>query len=169
MMIQGSLSAQLTAIVRRNMVTTCSETPRHAAPFTDNSRTPGSKINLKQAYEKAIRRSIMNAIPAICLVIALCFAPLFAHNASAAESLITGKISAVVVAKDKNGAEYVRVLVPETKKLNGISYQVNTAIFVFGPEMVAQAKSLKPGDAKKFVVQKTVKDGREFTHALALQ
>jgi hypothetical protein len=108
------------------------------------------------------------ALPAIALAIVLCFAAMFVTNLYAAERMITGKISKVVIAKDKNGAEYVRVLIPENKKLNGVAYQVTTAVFFFG-DLVPTAKTLKEGDSKKFVVSETNRDGRTFVHGLAVQ
>ena len=72
------------------------------------------------------------------------------------------------VAKDKNGADYVRVIVPEQKKLNGVTYEISTAIFFFG-DSVAHAKTLKEGESKKFVVSETTNNGRTFIHGLAVQ
>lgn len=78
-----------------------------------------------------------------------------------------GKISAVQISQDKNGKDYVRVLVPETRNLNGISYETTVAVMFFG-EHVAAGKALKAGDALKCIANKRLYNGNPSYTVLAL-
>ena len=80
--------------------------------------------------------------------------------AMAAEQVINLPITGKVVAPDKNGNEYVRLIVGETKSLQGVEYSIGTAAMCFG-QVVPQAKSLEVGDSLKAIVQKRTFNGRE--------
>jgi len=80
-------------------------------------------------------------------------------NAFAADQLLTAKVSAVKVAKDKNGSEYVRLMVESPRELNGISYVTATPAMAFGSE-VAKAKTVKPGQTLKLIVSEREYQGR---------
>ena len=80
--------------------------------------------------------------------------------AMAAEQVINLPITGKVVAPDKNGNEYVRLIVGETKSLQGVEYSIGTAAMCFGP-VVDQAKALEIGDSLKAIVQKRTFNGRE--------
>lgn len=80
--------------------------------------------------------------------------------AMAAESLIDLKVTDKVVAMDKNGNEYVRLIVGETKSIQGVSYEVGVAAMAFG-QTVDAAKAVAVGDNLKAIVNKRVFNGRE--------
>jgi hypothetical protein len=98
------------------------------------------------------------------LIIAVILAVFVAINitpVNAAEQLLTAKISSVTIAKDKNGAEYVRMLIDEQRNIGGIQYTKTVPVVAFR-ENVAAAKALKQGDTLKAVVSKSsLPDGRE--------
>ena len=78
----------------------------------------------------------------------------------AAESLIDLEVSDKVVAMDKNGNEYVRLIVGETRKIQGVEYQIGTAAMAFGQNVEA-AKSVNIGDNLKAIVNSRTYNGRE--------
>lgn len=83
-----------------------------------------------------------------------------AVSAIAAEQVINLPITGKVVAPDRNGNEYVRLIVGEQKSLQGVEYSVGTAAMCFGA-VVDAAKALNIGDTLKAVVQKRTFNGRE--------
>ncbi|MBW2000842.1 MAG: hypothetical protein JRJ29_23135 [Deltaproteobacteria bacterium] len=64
--------------------------------------------------------------------------------------LLNAKIQDVVIAMDKNGKQYVRVIVNEQRTLQGISYEVGVPVMAFGSH-VKEAKSLTKGQTLKAV------------------
>ena len=76
---------------------------------------------------------------------------MFAAPALAVDKILNDKIDSATVAIDKNGNQYVRFIVNETRKLQGVEYQVGVPVMAFG-SMVAKAKTLKAGDKIKAVV-----------------
>jgi len=80
---------------------------------------------------------------------------------------LDGKISAVQVSTDKNGKEYVRVLIPEKRSLNGVSYDTTVAVMFFGDHVVA-GKSLKAGDALNCIASKKLYNGNASYSVLAM-
>ncbi|MCG7851409.1 MAG: hypothetical protein MIO92_02700 [Methanosarcinaceae archaeon] len=80
--------------------------------------------------------------------------------AMAAESLIDLKVTDKVIAMDKNGNEYVRLIVGETKSIQGVSYEVGVAAMAFG-QTVDAAKTVNVGDNLKAIVNKRTFNGRE--------
>lgn len=79
--------------------------------------------------------------------------------ASAKDVILNAKIEKVVISKDKNGAEYVRVMIPEERTLSGVKYSVSTSVMFFG-EHVEKAKLLKDGDALKVIAAEKQFNGR---------
>ena len=79
--------------------------------------------------------------------------------AVAAEKIIDTTADQVTVALDKNGNEYVRVIVSEPKTLQGISYTAQTAVMCFG-STVEEAKTLQEGDPIKAIVSEQEWKGR---------
>ena len=65
--------------------------------------------------------------------------------AMALDSMITAPISKVDTLLDKNGNEYVRVVITEDRSLNGVKYQTEALVMVFGNQ-IEIAKALKPGE-----------------------
>ena len=87
---------------------------------------------------------------AVLLTVILMFLP---GLASAQDVLLNAKIQDVVTALDKNGNEYVRVIVNEERTLQGISYNVGVPVMAFGPQ-VEKAKGLKTGSVLKAICDK---------------
>ena len=64
--------------------------------------------------------------------------------AMALDSMVTAPISKVDTMIDKNGNEYVRIVITEDRSLNGVAYQAEALIMAFGSQ-VGLAKTLTPG------------------------
>ena len=65
-------------------------------------------------------------------------------------------IESVTLAKDINGREYVRFIVPVNKQLQGVEYKDTVAVMAFG-SMTEPAKTYKAGDTLNAIVK-----SREF-------
>ncbi|MCE5333756.1 MAG: hypothetical protein LLG06_04120 [Desulfobacteraceae bacterium] len=100
----------------------------------------------------------MKRIATICFALAILFS--FTAPAFAADTIMDAKISKLTVAKDKNGNEYVRMIVETPKVINGVHYNASMAIMAFSPH-VEMAKKLKAGDNFKAVVNIREHQGRE--------
>ena len=90
----------------------------------------------------------MKRIASFTLIIALsvfCLT-LMAGNIYAADKLLDAEITSATTSIDKNGNEYVRLIVPEQRKINGVEYEVGVAVMAFG-SLVEQAKTFQAGDA----------------------
>jgi len=76
----------------------------------------------------------------------------FAQPASPSgrDVLLNAKVQDVAIALDKNGKQYVRVIVNEKRTLQGISYEVGVPVMAFGSH-VEQAKGLSKGDILKAI------------------
>ena len=99
--------------------------------------------------------SVLMAIMAVMLV---------ASFASA--EILNVTIESVTVTNDKNGKEYVRLIVPITKEEQGIKYDITVAAMAFSSRngdtsLVDYAKTLKEGDSVKFAASKRIYQGRE--------
>ena len=84
----------------------------------------------------------------------------------AADQMLDTTVSDTVKRLDKNGNEYVRVIIDEAKELNGVSYTASTAVMFFGP-LVQEAKNLKKGDALKVIASSSEYQGRTSYTAVA--
>ena len=75
----------------------------------------------------------------------------------------------VDIATDKNGNEYVRLIVPLNRAEGGISYTKSVPAMCFGEKLVEQARGLKAGDSVKFAGDLGKYQGRESitVHAFA--
>ena len=87
--------------------------------------------------------------------------------ANAADKLIDTTVDSVTIATDKNGNEYVRMIVTEDRSLNGVAYKRSLPVMAFG-DTVSEAKSLKAGDQLKAVVSVREFQGRESYTILGL-
>ena len=92
----------------------------------------------------------------VVVLVALMLIPVMAM---AAEQVINLPITGKVIAPDRNGNEYVRLIVGETKSLQGVEYSVGNAAMAFGAT-VEKAKMLEIGDTLKAIVQSRVFNGR---------
>ena len=80
--------------------------------------------------------------------------------AMAAEALIDLNVTDKVIATDKNGNEYVRLIVGETRMIQGVEYEVGTAAMAFGQNVDA-AKAVNIGENLKAIVNSRTYNGRE--------
>ena len=86
-----------------------------------------------------------------------------AAPAIALDVMLQAPITDVQTMLDKNGNEYVRVIVAETRTLNGIKYQTETPVMAFGTQ-VDSAKALKAGqDFKGICASRVYKDRISYT------
>ena len=79
--------------------------------------------------------------------------------AMAADKILNTKITSATTAIDKNGNQYVRLLISEQRNLKGVKYDVEVPVMIFGA-MVNKAKGLKSGDKIKAVVASREYQGR---------
>ena len=83
--------------------------------------------------------------------------------AVALDVILQAPITDVQTLIDKNGNEYVRVIVAETRTLNGIEYQTETPVMAFGNQ-VDSAKDLKAGqEFKAICASRIYKDRISYT------
>lgn len=96
------------------------------------------------------------SIVGVALALALCLVV----PTMAAEKVIDLKVTDKVIAPDKNGNEYVRLIVGETRTIQGVQYEVGVAAMAFGATVEA-AKVLEIGDNLKAIVNSRTYNGRE--------
>jgi len=101
------------------------------------------------------------------LGVAVLLAIMVAVPAMAAEKVINLPITGKVIAPDRNGNTYVRLIVGEKRVLNGVEYEVGTAAMAFGP-VVEGAKALEVGQTLKAIVQERTYQGRDSYTILKL-
>ena len=77
----------------------------------------------------------------------LCLAA-FAIPALAADVMLKAPISRADTMLDKNGNEYVCIIVTENRTLNGVAYEAEVPVMAFGSQVKA-AKALKAGEQFK--------------------
>lgn len=80
----------------------------------------------------------------LCLLVAAFVILCCTGMAIAKDVIINKDIKSITFKKDKNGAEYARVFISDTKVLNGVSYKKDVAVMAFG-EQAAKLKSLRKG------------------------
>lgn len=74
-----------------------------------------------------MKKFINTIIVAIMITVAL------ATGATAAEKMLQNvDIQTMTTANDKNGREYIRLIVEDQRELNGLKYTVGTPVMVFG-------------------------------------
>ena len=97
----------------------------------------------------------------IALIITL--ALLIATPAMAKDVLLNATITKADTLIDKNGAQYVRLIVNETRALNGISYETEVPVMAFGSQ-VASASEVKAGDTLKAICNsRNFEDRQSYT------
>ena len=97
----------------------------------------------------------------ILSIIAMLFC--FTTVAMAEDVLIDKKVQSITTALDKNGNEYVRIIVNEVRKLNGVEYEVGVAVMAFS-STVSAVKSLKEGDTLKAIcASRLYKENKSYT------
>lgn len=78
----------------------------------------------------------------------------------ASEMTLNAKATAVSIAQDKNGQEYVRAIVDEKRTASGVEYTIGVPVMYFG-EHAKLGKLLKPGDMVKAIVKARIYQGAE--------
>jgi saccharopine dehydrogenase-like NADP-dependent oxidoreductase len=101
------------------------------------------------------------------VVMATVFALMLAIPAFAGERIVDLPITQKVVALDKNGQEYTRLIVTENKVIQGVSYPLGIPAMGFG-EMHISLQDLNVGDNLKAVVQDRNFQGRSSLTILKL-
>lgn len=88
--------------------------------------------------------------------------------ASASDIVIDKKITSITAAKTKTGSTYYRIIVPEERILNGVTYNVGVAVSVFDESLFAQVKVLKAGGRLNGIATESEYNGRTsyVLHAL---
>ncbi len=86
------------------------------------------------------------------LTIAIIAVLMIVVTGTAWAEILNHKIESVTVATDKNGNEYVRIIIAVEKTESGVTYSVGMPAMVFsstGAETMNAAKALKAGDTLK--------------------
>ncbi len=100
-----------------------------------------------------IRKRVMVSVMALMLML------MFVSPAFAAERIVNLPITNKVTTLDRNGNEYTRLIVTETKQIQGVSYDMGVAAMAFGA-MNEGAKALEIGDTLNAIVSDRVFNGR---------
>mgnify|MGYP003572146819 FL=1 len=98
-------------------------------------------------------KSRLTAILAILIIMIL------AAHAQAADKILSTTVDSATTALDKNGNEYVRMIVSEPRTLSGVKYTTSVAVMAFG-DQVAPAKAIAAGDNIKAIVSSREYQGR---------
>ena len=85
------------------------------------------------------------------LLIAVSLVMAIASLSYAADKILDTTIDSATTALDKNGNEYVRLIITEPRTLNGVQYQKSLPVMAFSPNVDA-AKAYSAGDSVKAVV-----------------
>jgi hypothetical protein len=107
-----------------------------------------------------------NIITAIAILLIVTF--VWCATPARAEQPLTFKPESVTVLKDKNGNEYVRMLVSEKKTQSGVSYSQSTTINAYR-DLVPAASKIKPGQEVTAIVEKREYQGRTYFTLLGLK
>ena len=99
------------------------------------------------------RLSIAVAVAVLAIV---CF---LAPIASAEDLILNVKVDSVTTAVDKNGNEYVRVIIVENRTLKGVAYSATVPVMFFGQDLSEQAKQIQKGQQIKVLVNKRIYQG----------
>lgn len=108
----------------------------------------------------------INFIGLLALLAIISF--MFCSTPARAEQPMTFKPDSVTVLKDKNGNEYVRMLISEKKNSSGISYTQSTTVNAYR-ELVPAASKIKPGSEVTAIVEKREYQGRTYYTLLGLK
>jgi hypothetical protein len=91
-------------------------------------------------------------------------APAFAKDV-----MIQAQVTRADTVLDKNGKEYVRLIVTETRTLDGVKYEAEVPVMAFGSQTAA-AKAFKAGDKFKGICASRVfEDRASYTVPKVLQ
>jgi len=101
------------------------------------------------------------------LILVMAIICICASVANAEDVVINAIVASATIAIDKNGNEYVRIIIVEPRQLQGVEYDVGVPIMFFG-DFVEKAKTLKKGDRIHVVVNKRLYQGNFSYTALAV-
>ena len=104
-------------------------------------------------------RRIKSSVMILCFAVILAASMLMPVKALAEDVLLNAKIQDLSIALDKNGKQYVRIIVNEERSLKGIAYEVGVPVLGFGGH-AEKAKILKKGDTLKAVCGRRESQGR---------
>ena len=106
-------------------------------------------------------RTLRTALVINVFMIAVMLILVMASIGRAEDKILTIKIDSATTALDKNGQEYVRLIVTESRTLNGVQYEKSLPVMAFSPN-VELAKAYTAGDQLKAVANyRKLPDGRE--------
>ena len=106
-------------------------------------------------------RTLRTALAINVFMIAVMLVLIMVSMANAEDKILQTTVDSAVTAIDKNGAEYVRMIVTEPRTLNGVQYQKSLPVMAFSPN-VELAKAYTAGDQLKAVANyRKLPDGRE--------
>ena len=112
-------------------------------------------------------RKINEMKAVLVLVVTLAVMLTITTQAYSKDVMLETKIQNISVNLDKNGNQYVRIIVEEKKELNGIAYKVGVPVMAFG-DMVDQARNLIEGDSIKAICSAGEYKGRTSYTLLAI-
>lgn len=91
------------------------------------------------------------------VLLVFCFLSSFA---TAADVMLNATVESTVVGFDKNGDQYVRIIIQEKRSLQGVNYEVGVPVMAFSENLEA-AKKLSKGDTLKAICQTREFQGRK--------
>ena len=110
----------------------------------------------------------VNTMKALLVTLVILAIMLSATNhVYAKDVMLESKIQNVTVNLDKNGNEYVRVIIEKQKELNGVAYTIGVPVMAFG-DIVNQARNLIEGDSLKAICSAGEYKGRTSYTLLAI-
>lgn len=108
----------------------------------------------------------MKRMYTLLLIIAISIIAISAATAIA-DQVITAPIDQVITKLDKNGNEFTRIMITESRELQGIKYQTQVPILCFSNTNEA-ARNLKKGQTIKAVVRAQQYQGSTSYTAIAI-
>jgi hypothetical protein len=107
--------------------------------------------------KKLSLRTTVLAVSLYLICMAIAFGAMVGP-AAAAEKIVEVQIDGMVTKLDKNGNEYSRLIVQETRKISGMPYQIGIPTMAFGAHNTV-LKSKKQGDTVKLIVAEKIYNG----------
>jgi len=94
------------------------------------------------------------------IVVAILTMMIAATMAEARDKILVATAQSVVQDTDKNGNQYIRVIINEKRKLKGIEYEVGVPVMFFG-STIAQGQTIQEGQEFKAIVSDRFYQGRK--------
>ena len=80
--------------------------------------------------------------------------------ALAGDKMLEAKVINQTEGTGKSGLPYIRLIVEEHRELNGVKYTATVPVMVFNSKDLPRAKTIKPGDNIKAIVNQSDYQGR---------